>query len=60
MKEESRHSYQKRIQHLEAEVRRLEPYRVACMNIFDGIMGLKDGEGINKNWVVKQLRSCFR
>lgn len=63
MKLETRHSYEKRIKELKAELAeaqtKLYNYRTTALEIFDGIVSV-ESPNVNANWVLKRLRRCFQ
>lgn len=60
----SRAALQRRIKELEREVQKktddLQSYRMTVMEVFDGIVGLPKEGDISKNWVLKQMKRCFK
>ena len=57
MKPETRLAYEKRIKELERENSRLQLYRYAVLEIFDGITSMETlASGLNVKWVLKIIR----
>lgn len=57
MKQETRYSYEKRIEELRAEVERLRPYRLVAVNIYDTVVEqVGKGDGISKAWILARFR----
>ena len=57
MKDKIRYSYEKRIAELVRENSRLQAYRLALINIFDGAAEAADSSnGISKKWLFQQMR----
>lgn len=61
MTEQSRYRYEKRIAELEAEVRKLRPYKSELINIYDGVAQVvTEGNTISQGWILKRIGEILR